>query len=258
MENNTMLRFFYKDNLKVKIYDSRKAMGDAAGHDIAEALRALLAERDTVNMIFAAAPSQNETLAALAVLPDIDWTRVNAFHMDEYVGLDAGSPQSFSVYLREHIFSLVPFRSVNLIDGSKGADAECARYGQLLCDNPVDIVCLGIGENGHIAFNDPWVADFDDPVPIKAVPLDDVCRMQQVHDGCFPTLDDVPTHALTLTIPALTRAAYMFCSVPAATKREAVTRTVNGDITIDCPATVMRRHPHAVLYCDPDSGKDLL
>ncbi len=257
MENNTITQF-KKDNLDVRVYPSRKAMGDAAGHDIAAALRTLLAKRDTVNMIFAAAPSQNETLAALAAAPDIDWTRVNAFHMDEYVGLDAGSPQSFSVYLREHIFSLVPFRSVSRIDGSKGAAAECARYGQLLLDNPVDIVCLGIGENGHIAFNDPWVADFDDPVPIKAVPLDEVCRNQQVHDGCFPTLEDVPTHALTLTIPALTRAAHMFCSVPAATKREAVTRTVHGEISVDCPATVMRRHPHAVLYCDPDSGADLI
>ncbi len=257
MENG-MMKQFQKDSLDVRIYADRKAMGDAAGHDIAQAMRELLAERDEINMIFAAAPSQNETLAALAAEPDIDWTRVNAYHMDEYVGLSGESPQSFSTYLREHIFGLVPFKSVNCINGAAEAKEECARYGGLLRNNPVDIVCLGIGENGHIAFNDPWAADFDDPALIKAVPLDEVCRNQQVHDGCFPTLDDVPKYALTLTIPALTAAAHMFCSVPAATKREAVKRTVNGDITIDCPAAILRKHAHAVLYCDADSGADFI
>lgn len=255
---NSMIKQLSADSLDVRIYADRKAMGDAAGHDIAQAIRDLLRQKDEINMIFAAAPSQNETLAALIAEPAIDWTRVNAYHMDEYVGLSGDSPQSFSTYLREHIFGLVPFKSVNCIDGAASAKEECGRYGKLLSENPVDIVCLGIGENGHIAFNDPWVADFDDPVKVKAVPLDEVCRKQQVHDGCFPTLDDVPKYALTLTIPALTAAAHMFCSVPAATKREAVTRTVNGDITIDCPATIMRKHPHAVLYCDADSGADLL
>lgn len=256
MENG-MIKQISAEKLDVRVYASRKEMGDAAGRDIACAMRKLLAERDEIHMIFAAAPSQNETLAALVREPDIDWTRVNAYHMDEYVGLDGDSPQSFSTYLREHIFGLVPFRSVNCINGAADAEEECARYGRLLTENPVDIVCLGIGENGHIAFNDPWVADFDDLVKVKAVPLDEVCRNQQVHDGCFPNLDDVPKCALTLTIPALTCAEYMFCSVPAATKRDAVHRTVNEDITVDCPATIMRKHPHAVLYCDSDSGADL-
>ncbi len=255
---NSMVHQRTAGSLDVRVCASRKAMGDAAGRDIAEAMRTLLAEKEEINMIFAAAPSQNETLAALVSEPGIDWTRVNAYHMDEYVGLDGASPQSFSTYLREHIFGLVPFKSVNCINGAADAEEECARYGKLLADNPVDIVCLGIGENGHIAFNDPWVADFDDPVKVKAVPLDEVCRNQQVHDGCFPTLDDVPKFALTLTIPALTSAAHMFCSVPAATKRDAVRRTVTEDITVDCPATIMRKHPHAVLYCDPDSGADLI
>ncbi len=257
MENG-MIKEIRKEKLDVRVYGTRKEMGDAAGRDIARAMRELLAEKDEINMIFAAAPSQNETLAALVAEDGIDWTRVNAYHMDEYVGLDGDSPQSFSTYLKEHIFGLVPFRSVNCICGAADAESECARYGKLLADHPVDIVCLGIGENGHIAFNDPWVADFDDPVRVKAVPLDEVCRNQQVHDGCFPTLDDVPKFALTLTIPALTCAAHMFCSVPAATKRDAVRRTVNDDITIDCPATIMRKHPHAVLYCDADSGADLV
>lgn len=255
---NSMIKQLSADLLDVRVYASREKMGRAAGQDIAGTMRELLAQKDEINVIFAAAPSQNETLAALAAEPGIDWNRVNAYHMDEYVGLDGDSPQSFSTYLRGHIFDLVPFKSVNCINGAADAEEECERYGRLLREHPVDIVCLGIGENGHIAFNDPWVADFDDPVKVKAVPLDEVCRNQQVHDGCFPTLGDVPKFALTLTIPALTSAAHMFCSVPAATKREAVTRTVNGNITIDCPATIMRKHPHAILYCDMDSGADLL
>ncbi|MBR4184203.1 MAG: 6-phosphogluconolactonase, partial [Clostridia bacterium] len=158
----------------------------------------------------------------------------------------------------EHLFALVPLRSVNLIDPSQDAEEEAARYAALLEAHPADITVLGIGENGHIAFNDPGVADFHDPVLVKKVPLDQVCRMQQVHDGCFPALDDVPAYALTLTIPALTRAGAMFCSVPAPSKAEAVFATVTGPIGESCPATILRTHPHAVLYCDPDSGEKLL
>ena len=210
-------------------------------------------------MIFAAAPSQNETLAALMKEEGIDWTRVIAFHMDEYVGLASDHPQSFGTYLREHVFAHLPFKAINYLNGA-AADpaAECARYGKLLADNPVDIVCLGIGENGHIAFNDPGVADFNDPLRIKKAELDDVCRMQQVHDGCFPTFDDVPTHAYTLTIPQMVSADHMFCVVPAPTKANAVYNTVNLEITDQCPATILRRHDHAVLYCDADSAAKLL
>ncbi len=246
-----------KDALTVWVHETRAHMGASAAADIAEEMQRLLDERDEINMIFAAAPSQNETLAALAAEDGIDWGRVKAFHMDEYVGLAPGSPQSFGAYLNEHIFGLVPFKSVNLIDPSNDAEKEIARYSSLLEAHPVDITVLGIGENGHIAFNDPGVADFDDPALLKIVPLDEICRMQQVHDGCFPTLDAVPTHALTLTVPALTRAGAMFCSVPAATKADAVLRTLRGDISEECPATVMRRHPHAVMYCDRDSAGKL-
>ncbi len=255
--NGNELKKYSKDNLEVRIYETREDMGRAAGRDIADTLRQLLLQKDEVNMIFAAAPSQNETLRALCQADGIDWSRVNAFHMDEYVGLSNEAHESFASYLREHIFSKLPFRSVNYINGMAEANAECARYGKLLHDYPVDIVCLGIGENGHIAFNDPWVADFKDASLVKAVPLDEVCRNQQVHDGCFATLEDVPKYALTLTVPALVGASHMFCSVPAATKREAVKRTVNDEISEKCPATVMRKHPHAVLYCDKDSGADI-
>ena len=247
------------EKLTVKIADSRAEMGKTAAADCARVLRALLSEKETVSMIFAAAPSQNETLAALAAEPGIDWSRVIAFHMDEYVGLSSEHPQSFGTYLREHIFSLLPFQAVHYLKGdAPDASEECIRYGKLLADNPVDIVCLGIGENGHIAFNDPGVADFNDTKLIKTALLDDVCRNQQVNDGCFKTIDDVPTHALTLTIPALTNAKAMFCSVPAATKRWAVTETINGEISEKCPATIMRNHKKAILYCDSASGADLI
>jgi len=244
------------DKLIVKKADSRAEMGKTAASDCAEVLRKLLGEKETVSMIFAAAPSQNETLDALIAEPGIDWTRVTAFHMDEYVGLANDHPQSFGTYLREHIFSRLPFGKIHYIRGdAEDSREECARYSALLTENPPDIVCLGIGENGHIAFNDPGVADFNDPALVKPAELDEVCRMQQVHDGCFPGIDDVPTHALTLTVPALANAAYLFCSVPAATKAEAVRRTCREEITENCPATIMRRHSHAILYCDPDSGK---
>jgi len=253
----SLLKECCADQLKVKVYDSRLEMGKAAGKDAAEKIRALLKQKEEVNIIFAAAPSQNEVLDALAAEPDIEWGRINAFHMDEYLGLDSTAPQCFSNFLMEHIFSRVPFKQVYLIKPSNDGETECARYSELLEKYPVDLVCLGIGENGHIAFNDPGVAKFEDPYLVKTAKLDLVCRNQQVHDGCFGSLDEVPTHALTLTIPALTRAAHMVCVVPAASKRQAVTATVYGPVTEDVPATIMRLHKDAVLYCDGESGADI-
>lgn len=255
----SILKEFQTDSLCTKIFDTRENMGNAAGKDIAKAIRALLNKKDEINMIFAAAPSQNETLEALINEKDIDWSRVNAFHMDEYIGLCEDAPQRFGNYLREHIFSKVAFKTVNYINGSaEDIDEECNRYTALLKKHPIDIVCLGIGENGHIAFNDPWVADFNDSAVIKKVELDPVCRNQQVNDGCFDTISSVPTHALTLTIPTLVSADYMFCSVPASTKAKAAYETVNNAITEDVPATIMRTHKNAVMYLDSESGKLLL
>ena len=248
---------FEKDSLKVKVYDTRAEMGAAAASDIHDYLVTLLGAKDEVNVIFAAAPSQNDTLAALCEYKDIDWSRVNAFHMDEYVGLAADAPQRFAIYLDEHIFSLKPFKSVNYIDPSNSIEDECNRYTELLKKYPVDIVILGIGENGHIAFNDPGVADFNDPSLIKPAKLDEVCRNQQVNDGCFESIDQVPTHALTLTVPALVSAKAMFCSVPASTKAWAVRETVTAQISDRCPSTAMRLHPNATMYCDAQSGSML-
>lgn len=246
-----MLLNFKKDNLTVNVYENRTLMGAAAADDIAERMQKLLAEKETVNMVFAAAPSQNDVLESLIQKP-IDWSRVNAFHMDEYVGLKKEDEQSFGNYLNQRVFKKVPFKNVYYV-----ADYGL-EYEQLLAENHIDIVCLGIGENGHIAFNDPGVADFNDPLRIKKAKLDDVCRMQQVHDGCFPTFDDVPEYAYTLTVPQMVSADYMFCVVPAETKADAVYDTVNLEITDACPATVLRKHKNAIMYCDSDSGKRLL
>lgn len=246
-----MLLNFKKDNLTVNVYENRTLMGAAAADDIAECMQKLLSEKETVNMVFAAAPSQNDVLESLIQKP-IDWSRVNAFHMDEYVGLKKEDEQSFGNYLNQRVFKKVPFKNVYYV-----ADYGL-EYEQLLAENHIDIVCLGIGENGHIAFNDPGVADFNDPLRIKKAKLDDVCRMQQVHDGCFPTFDDVPEYAYTLTVPQMVSADYMFCVVPAETKADAVYDTVNLEITDACPATVLRKHKNAIMYCDSDSGKRLL
>ena len=256
----SLLKQCFADKLEVRVYDTRRAMGDAAGKDIADKMVELLAKKDEINMIFAAAPSQNETLAALISRTDIDWSRVNAYHMDEYIGLAADAPQRFGLFLKNAIFDKVPFKTVNLIDCTGDSpENECERYGSMLSKVHIDIVVLGIGENGHIAFNDPPVADFNDKAVIKPVSLDDVCRQQQVNDGCFKTFDDVPKTALTLTVPTLYNADYLFCSVPAATKADAVYHTVtNAEISEKCPATVMRRHAHAVMYCDKDSGAKIL
>ena len=248
-----------KDLLSVEIYDTRAEMGKAAGALAAKRIKEILAVKEAANVIFAAAPSQNEMLAALIEAEGIDWGRVNAFHMDEYIGLSADAPQGFGNFLKDAIFGKLPFKSVNYINcEAKEVDAECQRYTALLKANPVDVVLLGIGENGHIAFNDPHVADFNDSATVKAVELDEVCRQQQVNDGCFKTLSEVPKYALTLTIPTLVSAKHLVCTVPAATKAWAVGRTVNGEINEECPATIMRKHNSVVMFCDSDSGRELL
>ena len=205
-----MTEAFRCDRLQVRIYADRAAMGAAAAADAAALLKQLLSAQDTVRVIFAAAPSQNEFLDGLCRAEGIDWSRVTAFHMDEYVGLDEAAPQRFGNFLRRAIFDRLPFGQVHYLNGNAPIDEECARYTALLRQAPVDMVFMGIGENGHIAFNDPPVADFADPVSVKAVELDGICRQQQVNDGCFAALEQVPTHALTLTVPMLLSAAHHF------------------------------------------------
>lgn len=252
------MKTFDVEKLKVNIFDTRNEMGAAAAADIGAKIIELQKEKDEINIIFAAAPSQNEVLENLIQNPDINWSKINAFHMDEYIGLKEDAPQRFGNFLKEHIFGLVPFRAVYYINsGAEDIDEECQRYAKLLGDNPVDIVCLGIGENGHIAFNDPPVADFIDPVAIKRVKLDEICRQQQVNDGCFASLEDVPKEALSLTIPALMKGKHLYCSVPAITKANAVKSMIEDEISTACPCTILRTHDSAILYCDSDSSSKL-
>ena len=249
------MKTFTKDQLRVNVYSSRDEMGRAAAADVKAAILRALADKETINMIFAAAPSQNEVLANLATDREIPWERVNAFHMDEYIGLDKNAPQGFGNFLHSHIFGIATFKSVNYIRiDAPDAEEECRRYEKLLFKNPTDIVVLGIGENGHIAFNDPPVADFNDKAMVKCVKLDEICRNQQVNDGCFSDISLVPTHALTLTVPTLVSAPTLFCIVPAPTKAKAVAATVNGEISTACPASILRTRVGAILYLDPDSS----
>lgn len=237
--------------LRVRVYATRAELGAAAGRAVARKMRQLLKEKGAVRMMFAAAPSQNEFLATLREERELDWGRVTAFHMDEYVGLGPDAPQSFVRFLREHLYDAVRPGTVHNLNGlAADPQAECERYAALLRQAPLDIVCAGIGENGHLAFNDPPFADFDDELRVKVVQLAERSREQQVHDGCFTTLDLVPRQALTVTIPALMAARHISVMVPGPTKAQAVHDTLLGPITEDCPASVLRRHPSAVLYVD--------
>lgn len=245
--------------LKVKVYKNRNDMGKSAAKEMSIVLKQLLKEKAEVNTIFAAAPSQNEFLEALVNTDGIEWNRVNTFHMDDYIGLAKDAPQRFGNFLRERIFSKVPFKTVNYINGNTdNPKDECVRYANLLKQYPVDIVCMGIGENGHIAFNDPQAARFDDPELVKIVALDKTCRQQQVNDGCFKRLDEVPTHAFSLTVPALMAGKYLFCMVPGKTKADAVTRTIKGNVDESCPASILKTHDHATLYIEKDSASGIL
>jgi len=246
---------FIKDLLRVRVYPTTEEMGLGAAKDVADKIVELLSTREEINMIFAAAPSQSAFLEALIADSRIEWSRINAFHMDEYIGIDFSRPQSFANFLSRSIFSRVPFKSRNYIDGAaENPQAECNRYARLLEEFPVDIVCLGIGENGHIAFNDPDVALFDDPQMVKIVAMDQICRGQQVKEGCFPTLDDVPKQAITLTVPALCRADWMFCIVPFIHKAPAVKRMLDGEISESCPASILRKKENSCLYLNKDSS----
>lgn len=244
------------DSLAVEVFADRAGLGKAAGKAAAEAIKEAIARKGEARVIFAAAPSQNETLETLRTEPGIDWSKVTALHMDEYVGLPSDSSARFSRYLKSHIFDRLPFGAVYLLDDpalALSSEELLARYEKLLAAGEIDLVVMGIGENGHIAFNDPAVADFNDNKAVKIVDLDDVCRQQQVNDGCFPNFDAVPKQAITLTVPTLFHAKRLVCAVPGATKRAAVRRTLTGAVSCECPATILRRHPKATLYVDDDS-----
>jgi glucosamine-6-phosphate deaminase len=249
---------FNAGKLNVSILHDRKMVGESAAKNVAKTIGRILEMKDEVRIIFAAAPSQNEFLEYLTSLSNIPWGKIAAFHMDEYISLPKTANQLFSRYLNEHIFSKVNFKSVDIINsGVDDIEVECLRYEKLLNEKEIDIVCMGIGENGHIAFNDPPVADFNDKRLVKIVELDEICKNQQVNDGAFNSVDEVPKFAATLTVPALMRAKYLSVVVPGIRKAEAVRETINGDISTKCPATVLRTHENAVLFLDKDSASML-
>jgi glucosamine-6-phosphate deaminase len=253
---------FSVDSLEVFVFETRALAGRAAAAGVARAIMARQRAGGRANVVFAAAPSQDEFLAGLVANQEIDWTRVVAFHMDEYLGIDADHPASFRRYLQEHLFRLVGLGAdrLRLISGEKvGRPLQtCLDYEDILISEPTDIVCAGIGENGHLAFNDPPVADFLDPVLVKVVRLDPACRSQQLHDGPFERLGEIPTHGYTLTIPALLKAPVISVIVPGPRKANAVLTTLRGPISEACPATALRRHSGARLYLDRDAARLVL
>jgi glucosamine-6-phosphate deaminase len=251
------MREINKDKLIAKIYSGRPELGAAAAEILTAKISELLKTKEYINIIFASAPSQNEFLAEL-LNKNIEWNRINAFHMDEYIGLHPDASQGFGNFLKDRLFSKVNCREVNYLNGNASdPQDECKRYSDLLINYPTDIVCLGIGENTHLAFNDPHVADFNDSLIVKVVDLDQDCRSQQVNDGCFATIDDVPTHALTITMPALFKSTFAYAIVPGKFKANAIYHTLNSDISELYPSTILRRHDHAVLFIDEDSASKL-
>jgi glucosamine-6-phosphate deaminase len=258
MNKSGLVRTLRVEKMNVEAYESTQAMGKAAAADAAESLRALAAQNETVGVIFATGASQMATLDALTSIPGLPWDKVVGFHMDEYLGIPDDHPASFRRYLRERLTSKIKMRQFYGVDGTAPDPEEtCRKYVDLLHKYNPQLCLLGIGENGHLAFNDPAEADFEDPLEIKIVSLDDQCRQQQVNEGWFKSLAEVPKQAITLTIPTLLRVPRLIASVPGERKAHIVHRTLTEEISTRCPATIMRNHPDVTVYLDPDSATEL-
>ena len=242
-------------NMKVHCYDTAEELGMAAAKQAAARMQAVAAQQQWIPVVFATGASQLATLRGLTAIPDLPWERVIGFHMDEYLGISAEHPASFRHYLRKELVERVPLREFHEIDGNASdADQFCAYYTDLLRRFPAQLCLLGIGENGHLAFNDPAEADFGDSRDMKIVTLDRECRQQQVNEEWFGSLEEVPKQALTLTIPALMRIPELIASVPGRRKCGAVERTLGEEISTHCPATILRTHVNAHVYLDRDSA----
>ena len=248
------IKDFKKDNLKVKVYKKTDEMGQSAAIFVADRLNEVIYKKGSANLILATGASQFSFLKYFQK-QDLDWEKITVFHLDEYKNLPETHPASFRKYLKERILEIVKPGEVHYLKGdASDIDSEIKRYEDLLKSHPVDVACIGIGENGHIAFNDPPVADFNDPHLVKVVELDDDCRRQQLGEGWFPTFDDVPTHALSLTITAIMNCKTISCVVPDERKAKAVYNTLNQEISTACPATILRNHPDTVLFLDKASA----
>lgn len=249
---------FQKDKLKVEVYSSREEAGAAAAKAIAAEIRRLSEGAGPAGVIFATGASQLATLRSLTSLPGLPWQNIEGFHMDEYVGISREHRASFRRYMKEELTDKVAMHAFHGIDGNaSSAQQECIRYAEALRRSRPQLCLLGIGENGHLAFNDPGVADFEDPFDVKIVDLDDECKQQQVAEGWFDTPEDVPGQAITLTIPALLRVPKLIVSVPGPRKARIVKRTLHDAISTACPATALRHHPDATVYLDAESAGEL-
>jgi glucosamine-6-phosphate deaminase len=239
------------ERLKVEIYRDKETAGIAGAAIAAEEIRSMLAHKRQASVIFASAVSQDSFLTALRAHNDIEWNRITVFHLDEYAGMSPDHPASFRRYLRERLLDHVPVRAFHQLNGeAKDLGMECKRYSALLGDAQPGLVALGIGENGHLAFIDPQSCNFNDPEDVRAVDLDDVCRMQQVHDGAFAHLDDVPRAALSLTVPLILRIPRALIFVSGEKKAMAVKAALGGPLSETCPASALRQHPNANMFLD--------
>ncbi len=244
--------------MKLEIYESEKAAGEAAAQSAAHALKQLDKDGNEIGVVFATGTSQLETLRALTAMEDLPWSKVHGFHLDEYLGIDENHPASFRRYLRENLTRRVPMAQFFEINGSSSdPDGVRQEYAARLEKANPQLCLLGIGENGHLAFNDPGEANFDDPDAMRVVTLDAACRRQQLGEGWFSTIEEVPAQALTLTIPTLMKIPRLIVSVPGRRKAESVRRTVTDPISPACPATILRVHPDVTLYLDRESASEL-
>lgn len=242
------------DKLQISVFDKNTEMGESAAEFVQKKLNEAIHQNGFANLILATGASQFSFLNALKE-QNIDWKKITVFHLDEYKGISDQHPASFRKYLKERILDFVkPFKVYFLEGDAKDIDGEIKRYERLLKNHPVDVACIGIGENGHIAFNDPQVANFNDSEWVKVVDLDTVCRNQQLNEGWFPTFDDVPEQALTLTIPTIMKSKVISCFVPDERKAQAVFNTLYWEISTNCPASILRTHPDAVLFLDSGSA----
>jgi glucosamine-6-phosphate deaminase len=247
------------EDLQASIFQTNEALGLAAAEEAKDILQEAIRNKGEANVILATGNSQLTFLKALRTMP-VEWSKVNIFHMDEYIGLDPAHPASFPLFLKLHIVDAIQPKAFFPVPPSTLQNAEkvCKDYEELLRTHPVDLCVLGIGENGHLAFNDPPFADFNDPLWVKIVKLDDASRRQQVGEGHFKNVDEVPTHAITLTIPALLASRHVLALVPEGRKADAVYRSLKGSISEDCPGSILRMTPHAHLFLDADSAAKIL
>jgi glucosamine-6-phosphate deaminase len=255
-KENKPIANWFAGKAEVMIFKDRDNMANSSALQVAKEIKELSKKKSSIRMIFAAAPSQTEFLNYLTAITDVPWNQVTAFQMDDYIGLPADAPQRFSNWLEYHLFSKVPFGSINRISTLGSPEQICVEYAKKLSKASIDIVCLGIGVNGHLAFNDPPYANFKDPVSVKVVRLDDVCRKQQVDDQCFKSISEVPEKAVTLTIPRLLSGASLFCNVPGESKRKALRATLQDPISTACPASILRTHGKVKIFLDREAYLD--